>query len=170
MPADIRALELEFAKTPTIEACIALCEAYLASQRFMEAMVVCKKGMKSAPADPRGRVLLARVYLDRLAGVGDLRFPPDRDGDECVYHQMTVATSRRDALAEHLKSRGVGSSVHYPSPLHRQAAMAELLPAPPLLPVAERAAAEVLCLPMFAELELDEAARAADEVAAFFGG
>ena len=126
--------------------------------------------LRTLDEDNARRRALARVYLDRLAGVGDLRFPPDRAGDECVYHQMTVATSRRDELAEHLKSRGVGSSVHYPSPLHRQAAMAELLPSPPRLPVAERAATEVLCLPMFAELELDEAARAADEVAAFFGG
>ena len=47
-------------------------------------------------------------------------------------------------------------------------AMATLLPSPPALPVAERAADEVLCLPMFAELEPAEAEMAAAAVAAFF--
>src|SRR6185295_9232638 len=65
MAADIHALEIEFAKNPTLEACIPLCEAYLAQKRFMEAMVVCKKGIKSATTDPRGRVLLARIYADQ---------------------------------------------------------------------------------------------------------
>jgi tetratricopeptide (TPR) repeat protein len=65
MAADIHALELEFAKNPTLETCIPLCEAYLGNKRFMEAMVVCKKGIKQAPDDPRGRILLARVYLDQ---------------------------------------------------------------------------------------------------------
>jgi tetratricopeptide (TPR) repeat protein len=62
MAADIHALEIEFAKNPTLEACIPLCEAYMGQKRFMEAMVVCKKGIKQAPQDARGRVLLARVY------------------------------------------------------------------------------------------------------------
>lgn len=65
MAGDIHGLELDFAKNPTIEACIPLCEAYLAQKRFMEAMVVCKKGIKSAPTDARGRVLLAKVYRDQ---------------------------------------------------------------------------------------------------------
>ncbi|OGQ88252.1 MAG: hypothetical protein A2289_22820 [Deltaproteobacteria bacterium RIFOXYA12_FULL_58_15] len=65
MAPDIHALELEFAKQPTLQACIPLCEAYLSHKRFMEAMVVCKKGIKQAPGDSRGRVLLARVYLEQ---------------------------------------------------------------------------------------------------------
>ena len=63
--ADIHALEIEFAKNPTLEACIPLCEAYLGQKRFMEAMVVCKKGIKGAPQDARGRAMLARVYLEQ---------------------------------------------------------------------------------------------------------
>ncbi|MFH0903050.1 MAG: tetratricopeptide repeat protein, partial [Pseudomonadota bacterium] len=63
--ADIRALELDFAKNPTLDTCIPLCEAYLQGKRYMEAMVVCKKGIKQAPQDARGRVLLARVYVDQ---------------------------------------------------------------------------------------------------------
>ncbi len=65
MAADIHALEIEFAKNPTLDACLPLCQAYLSQKRFMEAMVVCKKGIKSAPNDPRGPLLLARVYFDQ---------------------------------------------------------------------------------------------------------
>jgi len=65
MAADIHGLEIEFAKNPSLDNCIPLCEAYISAKRFMEAMVVCKKGIKTAPADPRGRVMLARVYADQ---------------------------------------------------------------------------------------------------------
>jgi dTDP-4-amino-4,6-dideoxygalactose transaminase len=119
--------------------------------------------------DNERRRRLAAIYAEALAGVGDLRLPADDAADECVYHQLTVATARRDELAEHLKRQGVGSSVHYPSPLHRQPALAGLPGGVPELPAAERAAREVLCLPMFPELEPAEAERAAAEVRAFFG-
>ncbi|MCC6808004.1 MAG: tetratricopeptide repeat protein [Deltaproteobacteria bacterium] len=42
-----------------------LCEAYLRHKRYMEAMLVCKKGIKNLPNDPRGRLLLARVYMEQ---------------------------------------------------------------------------------------------------------
>ena len=119
-------------------------------------------------ADNAHRRKLAALYQEALAGVGDLRFPPDDPQDEVVYHQMTVATAHRDALQEYLKAHGVGSAVHYPSPLHHQPAMAELLPVPPSLPHAERAGGEVLCLPMFAELDESEVLRASEAIRGFF--
>ncbi len=109
------------------------------------------------------------LYRAGLEGVGDLRFPADRPEDEPVFHQMTVATARRDELQKYLAGRGVGSSVHYPSPLHRQPALAALLGEPPELPHAERAAREVLCLPMFAELTESEVLAAVEAVRAFYG-
>ena len=125
--------------------------------------------LRTLDADNARRRELAAVYRDGLSGVGDLRFPADHPDDECVYHQLTVATSRRDALAAFLAERGVGASVHYPSPLHLQPALADLRPKPPELPHAERAAREVLCLPMFAELETAEVERAVEAVRAFYG-
>src|SRR5512142_2083264 len=64
-PAEISALEHAFATDPTSDAYRPLTEAYLAAGRFMEAMVVCKKGVKAHPDDPGARVLLARVYADQ---------------------------------------------------------------------------------------------------------
>jgi dTDP-4-amino-4,6-dideoxygalactose transaminase len=103
-------------------------------------------------ADNARRRELACRYHGGLAGVGDLRLLQDPPGAVSVYHQLTVRTARRDELARHLSVRGVGSSVHYPSPLHRQPALDGLIPDPGELPVATAAAREVLCLPMYAEL------------------
>ncbi|MBE2252041.1 MAG: hypothetical protein IAE78_21070, partial [Myxococcus sp.] len=64
-PAELAKLEAAFATDPASQAYKPLAEAYLAMGRYMEAMVVCKKGVKAHPtlADPR--VLLARVYADQ---------------------------------------------------------------------------------------------------------
>jgi len=59
---DITTLEMAFAKDPASNAFISLSEAYLKQGRFMEAMVVCKKGIKSKPDNLDGRLLLARIY------------------------------------------------------------------------------------------------------------
>lgn len=64
-PAELSALEHAFAADPASEAYRPLTEAYLAMGRFMEAMVVCKKGVKAHPDDPAAKVLLAKVYADQ---------------------------------------------------------------------------------------------------------
>ncbi|MFW5879038.1 MAG: tetratricopeptide repeat protein [Myxococcota bacterium] len=63
--SDIAALESAFASDPTSRAFQPLAEAYLALGRFMEAMVVCKKGVKAHPTDPTARVLMGRIYADQ---------------------------------------------------------------------------------------------------------
>ncbi|MDP7037883.1 MAG: tetratricopeptide repeat protein [Myxococcota bacterium] len=62
MSRDIHALEFSFARKPSLENCARLCEAYMQENRFMEAMVVCKKAIKSNPDDIRGPLLLTRIY------------------------------------------------------------------------------------------------------------
>jgi len=119
--------------------------------------------------DNAARRALAERYRAGLEGVGDLRLPLDHPDDECVVHQLTIGTERRDDLQRFLAERGIGSSVHYPSPLHRQPALGDLLPEPPALPHAERAAREVLCLPMFAELTAPEVERVVAAVRKFYG-
>ena len=111
---------------------------------------------------------VARRYRDALAGVGDLSFPIDPPEAECVYHQVAVRTARRDALQAHLGKAGIGSSVHYPEPLHRQPALAGRLAGEPELPASEAAAAELLCLPAFPELTPAEVERVTEAVGGFF--
>src|SRR5512133_3402646 len=64
-PAELAKLEHAFATEPGSDAYRPLAEAYLAMARFMEAMVVCKKGVKAHPTSPEPRVLLARVYAEQ---------------------------------------------------------------------------------------------------------
>lgn len=64
-PAELAKLEHAFATDPASEAYKPLAEAYLGMGRFMEAMVVCKKGVKAHPSIPDPRVLLARVYAEQ---------------------------------------------------------------------------------------------------------
>ena len=116
----------------------------------------------------RRREIAAR-YRRHLAGVGDLRLPPDPAETEPVYHQLAVLTARRDALQGHLAARGIGSAVHYPTPLHVQPAWEGVDIGAGDLPVATAAAREVLCLPIFPELSDAEVDRVAEEVAAFYG-
>ncbi len=64
-PQELAKLEHAFASDPSSDAYRPLAEAYLGMGRFMEAMVVCKKGVKAHPNRPDARVLLARVYADQ---------------------------------------------------------------------------------------------------------
>src|SRR5690606_19807315 len=64
-PTELAKLEHAFASDPTSDAYQPLAEAYLSMSRFMEAMVVCKKGVKAHPQSAAPRLLLARVYAEQ---------------------------------------------------------------------------------------------------------
>jgi dTDP-4-amino-4,6-dideoxygalactose transaminase len=85
-----------------------------------------------------------------------------------IFHQYVIRAQQRDRLREFLKERGVGSEIYYPVPLHLQKCFAYLGYSPGDLPEAERAAEDVLALPMFAELEEDEQRYVAESIAEFY--
>src|SRR4030042_6854097 len=60
---DLAKLETEFENNPKSEAFIPLAQAYLKKGRFVEAMVVCKKGIKANPTLATGRLVMANIYL-----------------------------------------------------------------------------------------------------------
>jgi len=109
----------------------------------------------------------AALYAKALAGAPGIVTPREREGARSAWHLYTIRSPRRDALAEHLRVRGIGSAIHYPKPIHLQASMAAAGGRPGDLPVCERLAREVLCLPLYAELPLEDVARVAAEVRAF---
>lgn len=112
------------------------------------------------------RRALAQRYRVGLAGL-PLTLPPrEEDGSRHVYHCFTVQTARRDALAKHLAAAGVGTAVYYPLPCHRQPAYAGKTRRP--LPESERAAREVLSLPMYPELPAADVDRVCREIRGFF--
>jgi dTDP-4-amino-4,6-dideoxygalactose transaminase len=85
-----------------------------------------------------------------------------------VYHQYVVRAQRRDALREFLAARNIGSEIYYPLPLHLQPAFAYLGYREGDLPESERAAKEVLALPMFPELTEAEQQWVVESVAEFY--
>jgi dTDP-4-amino-4,6-dideoxygalactose transaminase len=84
-----------------------------------------------------------------------------------VFHQYVVRVPRRDALRKFLTERGIGSEVYYPVPLHLQKPFADLGYSEGAFPECERAAKEVLALPMFPELTQDEQQRVVTAIAEF---
>jgi dTDP-4-amino-4,6-dideoxygalactose transaminase len=82
--------------------------------------------------------------------------PHEVPGSRHVWHQFVIRTCRRDALRDFLAIRQIGSEIYYPVPLHLQEALKSLGYAQGSFPEAERAACEVLALPIFPELREDE--------------
>jgi dTDP-4-amino-4,6-dideoxygalactose transaminase len=106
------------------------------------------------PADTARRQAIAARYSAGLAGLAGLSLPTVRPGAAPVYHLYVVdAGTRRDALQAGLKDRGIGTLVHYPVPVHLQAAYrGRILLGPGGLPRTELAAKSVLSLPLYPQL------------------
>jgi dTDP-4-amino-4,6-dideoxygalactose transaminase len=93
--------------------------------------------------------------------------PRETAGGRHVWHQYVIRVARRDALREFLTARGIGSEVYYPVPLHMQEALRGLGYKEGDFPEAERAAREVLALPIFPELREDEQETVVTAIAEF---
>ncbi len=94
--------------------------------------------------------------------------PPREVYGRHVYHQYVVRVQRRDELVEFLRSRRIGCGVYYPLPLHLQKCFEYLGHRPGDFPQAERAAAEVLALPLYPELTADQQEAVVAALSAFY--
>jgi len=112
----------------------------------------------------------AAEYNRLLAGEAGVVLPFEPEWSRSVYHLYVVRVPEREVLIEHLKQAAIGTGIHYPIPLHLQKAYAHLSYGAQAFPVAERAASEVLSLPMFPHLTAAQQARVAAEMRAFAAG
>ncbi len=120
---------------------------------------------------------LARRYhaLFAQAGLADpgpypqhgVVLPQEAPGTRHVWHQYVIRVRRRDVLKDFLSERQIGSEIFYPLPLHLQQALKELGYKEGDFPEAERAAREVLALPIFPELREDEQETVVTAIAEF---
>jgi len=110
----------------------------------------------------------AAYYTQGLAGLTPVMTPAVDSCNEHIFHQYTVRVERRDALQAHLKSKGIGTAIYYPVPLHLQNCFSELGYKRGALPEAERAAAEVLSLPVYPELSGEQLDYVIDAIRGFY--
>jgi dTDP-4-amino-4,6-dideoxygalactose transaminase len=115
--------------------------------------------------------------LFQSAGLGTSGSTSTRDGvvlpytDQratSIFHQYVIRAPRRDALREYLVKLQIGSEIYYPVPLHLQAALKDLGYKPGDFPESERAAAEVLALPLYPELRPEEQETVVAAIRAFY--
>lgn len=104
----------------------------------------------------------ALKYNQLLGEVGQC--PVEKPGAYHVYHQYTITSKKRDRIQQTLREQGISSVVYYPVPLHLQGAMKFLGYRKGDFPIAEKAAREVLSLPMYPELEEDDILRICETI------
>jgi dTDP-4-amino-4,6-dideoxygalactose transaminase len=95
-----------------------------------------------------------------------VRAPVEMPYARHVFHLYIVQAERRAALADFLEAHGIGTAIHYPKPVHLQAAYRHLAPES-ALPVAEKLAREILSLPLYPELPLEDVRSVAGEIRDF---
>ena len=120
--------------------------------------------LRHLDAENLARQRIAAVYRQSIVHPA-IRVPGEGSPGSHVWHLFVVRSARRDALREHLASRGVQTLVHYPIPPHRQEAYAELRHVS--LPLTERIHEEVVSLPMGPGLRADQVAQVVDACLSF---
>lgn len=110
--------------------------------------------LKKLKAFTQKRQKNAKYYRRYLKGV---RMPPEEKGNEHVYHLFTIRIKKkRDLIAQKLNDAGIGTGIHYPTPIHKQPYYKKLGYSKQYLPNAEKAAKEVLSLPVHPEVTIKD--------------
>lgn len=102
-------------------------------------------------------------YVEDLAGAG-LQLPVEPDNARHVYHLYVVRAPGRDRVRDELTKRGINTGLHYPIPIHLQPAFAHMELGPGSFPESERAAAEIISLPMHPHLSRDQVRYVAEQL------
>ncbi len=111
--------------------------------------------LKYLPEWTKSRQMLAREY-GRLLQSMDVVLPYVDEKMSHVFHLFVVRLQHRDEIKSYLNDKGIGAGIHYPITLHTQKAYSYMNHAPDDFPVAERCSKEILSLPMFPELTIED--------------
>jgi dTDP-4-amino-4,6-dideoxygalactose transaminase len=116
---------------------------------------IIRVGLARLASDLERRERIANRYRANLVEAS-VHLVPERPGSRHAHHLFVMRTRHRDVIMQGLAERGVGSSVHYPVPAHRQPAYEKASRIPEPLEVTDRLSSEVLSLPMYPSLTEDQ--------------
>jgi dTDP-4-amino-4,6-dideoxygalactose transaminase len=112
----------------------------------------------------------AQTYQRLLPEVTPVQVPTEKSHQRAVYHTFVVLAERRDELKSYLASKGVGTAIHYPVPIHLQQAAAGLGHGLGSFPVTEYQADRLLSLPVYPELQEGQIEYVVETVRDFYNG
>ncbi|MBN4050319.1 DegT/DnrJ/EryC1/StrS family aminotransferase [Desulfobulbus sp. AH-315-M07] len=124
----------------------------------LQAVVLRVKLQRLAEWNASRRKAAAR-YDALLKGASDVEIPKTLPGNRHVWHLYVVRVPRRNKTIKRLHAAGIGAGIHYPIPIHLQGALSHLGHGEGSFPVAEKAAAEILSLPLFPEITAEQQER-----------
>ncbi|MEE3258770.1 MAG: DegT/DnrJ/EryC1/StrS family aminotransferase [Candidatus Latescibacterota bacterium] len=110
----------------------------------------------------------AAAYQAALADVAEVSYPLDDSVRESAYHTFVVEVEDRDGLKVYLQDCGIGTAIHYPTPIHLTTAGNELGYGSGAFPVAERQAKRILSLPVFAGLVPEQLERVCRSIRSYY--
>ncbi len=126
--------------------------------------VVLRAKLKHLAAWNEARRQAVRRYDKLLSGLDSVTLPVTLPGNDHVWHLYVIRLPRRDLVLRRLKDAGIGAALHYPLPIHLQGAFKHLGHQRGDFPVAEAAAEQVLSLPLFPEITLQQQTYVASEL------
>ncbi|MBC7327688.1 DegT/DnrJ/EryC1/StrS family aminotransferase [bacterium] len=110
-----------------------------------------------------------QIYKELLKDVEEIQLPYEKPENYHVYHQFTLRAKNRDELRNYLLNEGIQTMVYYPHPLHLQPAFSYLGYKEGDFPEAEKAAREVISLPIYPGLKEEQIIRIANAIRRFYG-
>jgi len=113
---------------------------------------------------------VAALYRSMLSDIKEVEVPFEADYASHVYHLFVIRTRKRDALQTFLEENGIGTSIHYPTPLPLLSVYKKLNYHPNDIPVAAKYSNQILSLPMYPELDEIAIETVSKELASFFKG
>ena len=111
----------------------------------------------------------AAFYDQALAGIPEVRTPYVDPANVSIFNQYTLRVERRDELQKHLTEKKIGNAIYYPLPLHLQPCFEYLGYREGQCPEAERAAREVISIPVYPELTRSQLEEVAGAIRSFYG-